>query len=94
MSALFKSDVIDAIAKKTGGSKTSIDATISALSDVVIESLKKGNDVSLIGFVNFKVVDTKARKARNPKTGKEISIKAGKKVKVVLGKSVKESVKK
>jgi DNA-binding protein HU-beta len=92
--ALFKNDVIDAISKKTGSSKTSIQTVINAFSEVVIESLKKGNDVSLIGFVNFKVVDTKARKARNPKTGKEISIKAGKKVKVVLGKAVKESVKK
>jgi DNA-binding protein HU-beta len=54
--------------------------------------LKKGEDVSLIGFLSLKVVDTKARNARNPKTGKEIKVPAGKKVKVVLGKNLKESV--
>ncbi|MDR2527119.1 MAG: HU family DNA-binding protein [Rickettsiales bacterium] len=92
--SLFKNDIIDAIAKKTGATKSSIQSTIDAFQDVVVESLKKGSDISLIGFLNFKVVATKARNAKNPKTGKEIKVPAGKKVKVVLGKSVKESVKK
>jgi nucleoid DNA-binding protein len=91
---LFKNDIIDALSKKTGEPKTKSQSVLDAFMDVVFESLKKGEEVSLIGFLNFKIVETKARTAKNPRTGKEIKVAAGKKVKVVLGKGLKETVKK
>jgi DNA-binding protein HU-beta len=47
----------------------------------------------LIGFGTFKVVKRKARKGRNPQTGKVIKIKAKKVPKFVPGKAFREAVK-
>ncbi|MDR2526535.1 MAG: HU family DNA-binding protein [Rickettsiales bacterium] len=97
---MFKQDIINKIAEENsksgnGGtlSKIAIENVVNSFQKVVINSLSKGEDVSLIGFLNFKVVPTKARNAKNPKTGVEIKIPAGKKVKVIIGKALKESVK-
>ena len=48
---------------------------------------------TIIGFGSFKVIATKAKTGRNPRTGKEIKIPAGKKVKFTIGKVLKDSVK-
>ena len=94
MANLFKADVVESIAKKTGNTKVASEGFLDAFVETVLESLKKGNDVSLIGFGSFKVVATKAKTGRNPRTGKEIKIPAGKKVKFTVGKTLKDSVKK
>ena len=92
MANLFKADVVESIAKKTGNTKVASEGFLDAFVETVLESLKKGNDVSLIGFGSFKVVATKAKTGRNPRTGKEIKIpaktvpafSAGKKFKTVV----------
>lgn len=94
MANLFKGDLVNVISKKSGLSKTDSEKSLNAFIEAVSESLKKGDDVSLIGFGSFKVVSTKARTARNPRTGKEIKVPASKKVKFTVGKSLKDSVKK
>ncbi len=91
---MFKTEIIDSISKKTGNTKVAAEAMLNAFVDTIIEAIKKGQDVSLIGFGSFKVVKTKAKTGRNPRTGKEIKIPAGKKVKFTIGKTLKESVKK
>ncbi len=91
---MFKQDLVNTIATKTGNTKVACEMMLNAFVETVEESLKKGEDVSLIGFGSFKVVDTKAKMGRNPKTGKEIKIPAGKKVKFTIGKVLKDSVKK
>lgn len=90
---MFKTDLINAIATKTGNTKASTELFLDSFVETILESLKKGNDVSLIGFGSFKVIKTKAKKGRNPRTGKEIKIPAGKKVKFTVGKTLKDSVK-
>ncbi|MDD2839796.1 MAG: HU family DNA-binding protein [Rickettsiales bacterium] len=91
---MFKTEIIDSISKKTGNTKVAAEGMLNAFVDTIIEAVKKGQDVSLIGFGSFKVVKTKAKTGRNPRTGKEIKIPAGKKVKFTIGKTLKESVKK
>jgi nucleoid DNA-binding protein len=59
----------------------------------VTKALKKGDDVTLVGFGTFKVAKRKARTGRNPQTGAEIKIKATKVPKFVPGKALKEAVK-
>ena len=90
---MFKNDLVAEIAKKTNASKAKVEEFLNSFVEVVEKSLKKGEDVNLIGFGSFKVVNTKARTGRNPRTGKEIKIKAGKKVKFTVGKKLKDSVK-
>ncbi len=91
---MYKTDLINALAAKTGNTKVTSEFFLQELVQTILESLEKGEDVSLIGFGSFKVVETKPKIGRNPKTGKEIKIPAGKKVKFVVGKSLKDVVKK
>lgn len=87
-----KSDLINAVAEVVG-TKKDAQAAIDCILETVTKELKKGNDVSLVGFGTFKVVKRKARKGRNPATGEAIKIKASKAPKFVPGKALKEAVK-
>lgn len=87
-----KSDLIDAIASKTGLTKVKSGEALDAFLEVVTDSLKKNDSVSLIGFGVFKSLERAARIGRNPKTGAEIKIAAKKSVSFVAGKSLKDSV--
>jgi DNA-binding protein HU-beta len=68
------------------------EAAYDGLFTLLAETLKKGDSVAIAGFGSFKVVDRKARKGRNPRTGEEIKIPASKGVKFTPGKSLKGSL--
>lgn len=74
-------------------SKKDAQAAVDGLLGAITKSLKKGDDVTLVGFGTFKVAKRKARTGRNPQTGAEIKIKATKVPKFVPGKALKEAVK-
>ena len=87
-----KAELINEVAKVTCSKKEADDA-ISATISAIQKALKKGDTVTLVGFGTFKVSKRKARKGRNPQTGKEIKI-AAKKVPVFkAGKGFKDAVK-
>jgi nucleoid DNA-binding protein len=87
-----KAELIDEVAKVTC-SKKEADEAISATLAAIQKALKKGDSVTLVGFGTFRVSKRKARKGRNPQTGKEIKI-AAKKVPVFkAGKGFKDAVK-
>ena len=50
-----KAELVEAIAKKTGGTKASVEGTLDALMDTVTLALGKGESVALIGFGTFSV---------------------------------------
>lgn len=52
-----------------------------------------GESVTFTGFGSFKVVERAARKGRNPRTGKEITIPASKVAKFTPGKGLKDAIK-
>ncbi len=58
----------------------------------VSEALQAGDDVKVPGLGTFKVKETKARTARNPKTGETIQVPAKKVVKFVPAKELKSRV--
>ncbi|MFZ0241143.1 MAG: HU family DNA-binding protein [Desulfobacterales bacterium] len=74
-------------------SKKDAQAAVDELLAAITKALKKGDDVTLVGFGTFKVAKRKARTGRNPQTGAEINIKATKVPKFVAGKALKEAVK-
>lgn len=87
-----KAELIAEVAKVTS-TKKEADVAISATLAAIQKALKKGDTVTLVGFGTFKVSKRKARKGRNPQTGKEIKI-AAKKVPVFkAGKSFKDAIK-
>ena len=87
-----KSDLIAAVAAKTGETKKSAEASISAVVDVIAETLAKGDKIQLVGFGSFEVRARAARKGRNPQTGKEMKIAAKKAPVFKAGKALKDAV--
>ena len=89
-----KAELVEAIAKKTGGTKASVENVLDAFMDTVSGTLTKGESVALIGFGTFSVSRRAARKGRNPSTGAEIRIPASKVAKFSAGAKLKTSVNK
>ncbi len=89
-----KSDLIAAVAAKTGDTKKNAEASINALIDVIAESLKDGEKIQVVGFGSFEVRERAERKGRNPQTGKEMKIAAKKAPVFKAGKALKDSVNK
>jgi len=89
-----KAELVEAIAKKTGGTKASVEGTLDALMETVTVTLTKGDSVALIGFGTFSVSKRAARKGHNPATGAEIKIPASKVAKFSAGAKLKKSVNK
>ena len=88
-----KSELVDAIAKKTGLSKKDVSIVVDALQDVVSDALVKGERLALTGFGTFQTSERKARTGINPATGEKIQIAACTVPKFVVGKTLKEKVK-
>ncbi|MGA6829284.1 HU family DNA-binding protein [Nitrospira sp. NS4] len=87
-----KQDLIEAIAKHADLSKASATRALEGALSAIKTSLKKKQNVSLVGFGTFKVGSRAARTGRNPRTGKAIKIKAAKIPKFKPGKALKDSV--
>ena len=90
---MTKSDLVKAVADKARTTIKKADAFLKTFVDIVSENLEKGNDVSIIGFGTFSVVERSARKARDFQTGKIIDIAASKTVRFKVGKTLKNVVK-
>ena len=89
-----KSDLVAAMAAKTGDTKKCAEETLNAFVDVVTEALVKGEKVQLVGFGSFEVRKRAARKGRNPQTKEEIKIPASKAPVFKAGKVLKDLVNK
>ena len=70
--------------------KKDADNFLAAAIDTIRKSVKKGDDVSLIGFGTFSKVKRAARLGINPSTGEKIKIKAKNLPKFKPGKAWKE----
>lgn len=88
-----KSEMISAIAEKTGFSKKAADVAVGAFFSTLAEAMKNGDKVSIIGFGTFEVKDRAAREGINPKTKERIHIAATKVPAFKAGKTLKDSLK-
>lgn len=89
-----KSELVEAIATRTGSSKVAAQEHLDAVLDTISDAIGKGDTVQLVGFGSFGVADRAARTGRNPKTGEEIEIQASRTPKFTAGKALKERVRK
>jgi len=87
-----KSELIDAIAKHADISKAAAGRALEAAMSAIRTSLKKSDDVTLVGFGTFYVGKRTARQGRNPCTGAAIRIRAAKVPKFRAGKALKDAV--
>ena len=89
---MYKDQLVKEVAKITKLQIKDAEAAIEAFISVVTKSLKKGEEVKLIGFGSFKVKKTKPRTGRNPKTGAVLKIAAKKRPKFSPGAKLKDAV--
>ncbi len=89
---MTKADLVNSIAEKAGLSKTDAEKALKAFTDAVVDALKAGEKVSLVGFGTFSVGERAARQGQNPQTGAKINIAAAKVPKFKAGKALKDSI--
>jgi DNA-binding protein HU-beta len=71
-----KAQLIEKIASETNVSKAQAETILDCAIENIKKSVKKGDDVKLVGFGTFTKAKRKARTGRNPQTGKAIKIPA------------------
>ena len=71
---MTKVELIAAVAEKANLTKKDAEAAVNGALDVITESLKGGDKVTLVGFGTFEVRERPERKGRNPQTGEEITL--------------------
>jgi len=87
-----KADMIEQIAQAAEVSKSAAERAVDALVAAIKTSLRKGDDVTLVGFGTFYAAARKARTGRNPRTGAAVSIPAAKVPKFRAGKALKDAI--
>jgi DNA-binding protein HU-beta len=87
-----KSELIERLAQTTELNKAAATRIVEATLDIITESLKGGNTVTLSGFGTFTVTSRSPRTGRNPRTGEPIPIAASKNPKFKAGKGLKDAV--
>ena len=88
-----KTELIAAVAEKSGSTKKDADAIVSSVIDVITDALKKGEKVQLVGFGTFETKSRAARVGLNPRTKETINIPASKVPTFKSGKALKDSIK-
>jgi DNA-binding protein HU-beta len=73
-----KLELVDHIATEAELTKVSAAKALEAVLEGIEKTLRKGEEVRLVGFGTFLVRERAAGKGRNPATGKEIKIAASK----------------
>lgn len=87
-----KGELIDQIAERANVTKKDADAILTAMLDVILDSVAAGEKVTLVGFGTFEARDRQAREGRNPSTGKPIKIPATRVPAFSAGKVFREKV--
>ena len=89
-----KTQIIDAIAAKTGMKKKEAEAAFCATVEVIVEALANGDKVQVSGLGYFEVKTRAARVGRNPKTQETIEISECRYPAFSAGKALKDAVNK
>jgi len=88
-----KATLVEKVSEMVGTTKIQAESTVDAVFNTITASVKTGDDVAIAGFGKFSLKNTKAREARNPKTGATVHVAASKKPKFTAAKAFKELVK-
>lgn len=85
-------ELIEKLASAHGFTNAEAGRIVQTFVDTIVESVKKNDGLSLVGFGSFKLVSKAARKARNPRTGETIKIGARKVPKFTPGAAFLDAV--
>jgi DNA-binding protein HU-beta len=87
-----KQELISAVAETAGLTRSDAGKAVEGVFESISGSLKKGDEVRLVGFGTFSVSKRKASTGRNPRTGEPMSIAASTQPKFKAGKGLKDAV--
>ena len=87
-----RKDAVNHMAAKAKITKAQADEALTALLDGIIDTLKKNDKVTFIGFGTFMVKEQKARKGFNPNTKRPMTIQASKKAKFKAGSKLQDAL--
>ena len=87
-----KTELVEFIATQADLSKAKAAEAVDAFVEAVTTSLKKGKDVTLVGFGTFTISKRAARTGRNPQTGETIEIAAKRVPTFSAAKALKDAV--
>lgn len=89
-----KADLANILASKVGLTKKQTEDLLDNLTDTIITTIKKGDEVTLTGFGTFSARVRKGREGVNPQNpSNKITIPPTKVVKFKAGKTLKDSLK-
>lgn len=83
-----KTELVNAIAEKSGLSKSDSKKALDAAVEAIAEALKKNDKVALVGFGTFSVSERPERQGINPSTKETITIAAKKVAKFKASKAL------
>lgn len=92
MAKLTKSQLMSALADKTGLAKKDVASLMETMAEMAYTHVKKDGEFVLPGFGKLVKVHRPARMGRNPATGEQIQIKAKTVVKFRVAKAAKDAV--
>ena len=87
-----KQELIGHVADRSGMSRNDASKAVETMLDVITSTLKRGDEVRLVGFGNFSVTRRKASTGRNPRTGEPMQIRESTQPKFKPGKGLKDAV--
>lgn len=87
-----KIELCAALAEKVDISKKDAEKFVTALTDIVRDTLAEGEDVRIAGFGTYTITDRPERMGRNPKTGEPALIAASKAPKFKASAALKDAL--
>lgn len=87
-----KSELISAVAEKSGLSKVDAKKAVDACIESISEGLKAGDKIALVGFGTFSIAERGEHQGVNPATGEKITIAAKKNVKFKAGAEITAAI--
>lgn len=88
-----KQAIAEVVHAKLGGTKAEAEEVVEIVINSIVNTLKKGEEVSIAGLGIFATKTRAARQARNPRTGESINVPAMRVPKFRAAKALKEAVK-
>ncbi|MFW6075406.1 MAG: HU family DNA-binding protein [Chloroflexota bacterium] len=87
-----KQELVKDVAQRTKQPESLSGDFVNATFDAIVESLAKGEEVTITGFGTFGITHRAAREGRNPQTGEPMQIPAGKTPRFRPGTQLKRAV--
>ena len=89
---MTKAEIVEKVAEEAKITKAAAGKAFETIIECIGGALEKGEKTTIVGFGTFSVTERKARKGRNPRTGKEIKIAARKAPRFSAGAPLKAAV--